>query len=288
MEKVSFPDMHKYTGGKATYDNDFLVALEHEWKTEALNAPYRAEGAAIVLCTSGTATASVNMRELKIEKGSVMLYGRRSIIEFLDISEDLKTHFVFFSGSFVQNTLLDLKSVLPIFKYITENLSELIILSDDEFKVMCQFYELIYSTMDFERASIANDLMAAFMRSLGEIYNRRIGTTPRPKTRQEEYLENFLKEVAINHKKERSVKYYADALHITPKYLSTVIKEVSGKSAASWINDFVIQEAKVLLKYSGKSIQEITYELNFSTQSFFGKYFKRHTDMSPSEYRASE
>ena len=69
------------------------------------------------------------------------------------------------------------------------------------------------------------------------------------------------------------------------KYLSSVVKEVSGKTAARWIDESVILEAKALLKYSGMSIQEIAYHLNFSTQSFFGKYFKQHTGTSPSRYK---
>ena len=71
----------------------------------------------------------------------------------------------------------------------------------------------------------------------------------------------------------------------SPKYLSSVVKEVSGKTAARWIDESVILEAKALLKYSGMSIQEIAYHLNFSTQSFFGKYFKQHTGTSPSRYK---
>ena len=64
-----------------------------------------------------------------------------------------------------------------------------------------------------------------------------------------------------------------------------MVKEVSGKTAARWIDESVILEAKALLKYSGMSIQEIAYHLNFSTQSFFGKYFKQHTGTSPSRYK---
>lgn len=86
-------------------------------------------------------------------------------------------------------------------------------------------------------------------------------------------------------KRERNVSFYARQLNITPKYLSSVVKEVSGKTAARWIDESVILEAKALLKYSGLSIQEIAYQLNFSTQSFFGKYFKQHTGTSPSRYK---
>ena len=84
------------------------------------------------------------------------------------------------------------------------------------------------------------------------------------------------------------MSFYARQLNITPKYLSSVVKEVSGKTAAKWIDESVILEAKSLLKYSGMSIQEIAYCLNFPNQSFFGKYFRSHTGMTPSAYRMSK
>ena len=67
-----------------------------------------------------------------------------------------------------------------------------------------------------------------------------------------------------------------------------MIRNVSGRSAAAWIDEFVILEAKNLLKYSTMSIQEVAYALNFANQSFFGKYFKHHTSMSPSAYKAGK
>ena len=83
---------------------------------------------------------------------------------------------------------------------------------------------------------------------------------------------------------ERNVSFYARQLNITPKYLSSVVKEVSGKTAARWIDESVILEAKAQV-FRHEHIQEIAYHLNFSTQSFFGKYFKQHTGTSPSRYK---
>lgn len=94
--------------------------------------------------------------------------------------------------------------------------------------------------------------------------------------RGEVIFEEFMELVRQYSKQERNVRFYARRLNITPKYLSTVSKDVSGKTAARWIDEAVILEAKSLLRYSGMSIQEIAYHLNFSTQSFFGKYFKQH------------
>lgn len=98
-------------------------------------------------------------------------------------------------------------------------------------------------------------------------------------------MNDFSKEVQLFYRKERKVLYYADRLHLSASYLSTVVKRISGKTAAEWIDDYVVLEAKALLKSTKLTIQQISDELNFPSQSFFGKYFKRITGLSPKEYR---
>ena len=98
-------------------------------------------------------------------------------------------------------------------------------------------------------------------------------------------MRNFLKQVQAFHKQERKVEFYADRLCLSPKYLSQTIKSYSGKTAGEWIDEYVVLEAKVLLRSTNMTIQQIGDELNFPSQSFFGKYFKRLTGMSPKAYR---
>ena len=83
------------------------------------------------------------------------------------------------------------------------------------------------------------------------------------------------------------MSFYADKMFLTAKHLSTVVKEISGKTVGEWIDELVILEAKALLNSSSMNIQEIADRLNFANQSFFGKYFKHYTGMSPKEYRKS-
>ncbi len=101
------------------------------------------------------------------------------------------------------------------------------------------------------------------------------------------YVHEFIQLVHEYHRSERTVAFYADKLFISPKYLSLIIKETLGRSAAEIIDDYVILEAKNLLRFSGKNIQQVSYELNFPNQSSFGKYFKHLTGFSPSEYQRS-
>lgn len=97
----------------------------------------------------------------------------------------------------------------------------------------------------------------------------------------------FLQLLSLHYKEHREVGFYADKLNMTGKYMTTLVKKASGKPALEWIEDYVILEAKAQLSSTVNTIQQIAYDLNFPTQSLFGRYFKRAVGMSPSDYRAS-
>ena len=101
----------------------------------------------------------------------------------------------------------------------------------------------------------------------------------------EDIFAQFIQLVQRNFKRERRVGWYALQMNISPKYLAETIRTVSHKTPNDWINYYVVLEMRVLLKNSTKSIKEITDLLHFPNQSFFGKYFKEHVGMSPSDYR---
>ena len=104
-------------------------------------------------------------------------------------------------------------------------------------------------------------------------------------TRQQEYFRKFIYLLGIHFREQHHLSFYADKIHITPKYLGKLILQISGRKASDWINDYIMSEARTLLRNTGMSIQEITYSLNFPNQSFFGRYFKTHEGISPSEFR---
>ena len=106
-------------------------------------------------------------------------------------------------------------------------------------------------------------------------------------SRKENLVKDFTRLVQKQFKEQRNVQAYAHQLNITAKYLTETVKEITGKTAGDIIDDFVLLEAKVLLDNPALSIAEIADELHFSDQSFFGKYFKRHTSLSPKQYRQS-
>lgn len=103
----------------------------------------------------------------------------------------------------------------------------------------------------------------------------------------EEIFEAFIELLTRNEATERNLAYYADKIGITSNYLSKIVKEYTGRTAIEWIDEYVIFEAKTMIKHTQYTIQEIAYKLKFPSQSFFGKYFKRLTGMSPKQYKLS-
>lgn len=104
-------------------------------------------------------------------------------------------------------------------------------------------------------------------------------------TRAEELFDEFMDLLSENFMRERSVKFYASELSVSPKYLTTVVKQASGKTPTVWINQRVFNEIKHRLLYTPASIKEIAYELHFPNASFFGKFFKARSGMSPLYFR---
>ena len=99
--------------------------------------------------------------------------------------------------------------------------------------------------------------------------------------------DRFIVLVKEHFKSERFLEFYAAHLGVTPKHLSRTVKAQTGTSAAAWIERFLILEAKILLKSTNLTVQQISDSLNFPTQSFFGKYFKKSVGLSPKAYRNS-
>ncbi|MGN0280952.1 MAG: helix-turn-helix domain-containing protein [Prevotella sp.] len=98
-------------------------------------------------------------------------------------------------------------------------------------------------------------------------------------------MRRFMNELKDNYKRERKVGFYAERLNITSGYLSYIIKNVSGKLPKQLIDEFVTKEACAQLKCISRTVQQRSNDLNFPSQSFFGKYFKRVMGCSPLAYK---
>ena len=274
-------------------DNDYILLDSFNELVDTLfQKPCRIEAYTGACIKSGSAKIRINLEEIEVTAGMMILIDPGKFVQIIE-TNNIEAKAFLVSEKFFQEMHIDIKSLMPLYAqclygiYLMLNVDESLLL-ESYFTLFSPFEkshqdiflkEAMYKVGSALAFSLASILSKQKNLQLTEISN---------KSRAEKIYLNFMDLITKFHKKERMISFYADKLAITPKYLTTIVKQVSHKSAAEWIDEFVILEAKNLIKYSDMSIQEISYELNFPTQSFFGKYFKHHTGTTPGSYRKQE
>ena len=204
-----------------------------------------------------------------------------------------KAHLIIINPTLLRRVNIDTKRLTPLLLQFSAH--PCLKLTPSESCMLRGFISMIDSELRLPETEFTNGIIggmiSALIYKIGAILRNYLSEHPQERpvmNRTEEYFRRFTALLGEHYMHERSVGFYARQLCITPKYLTTMIRQVSGKSASEWIDTYVIMEAKTLLKYSHMSVQEIAYYLNFPNQSFFGSYFKRNTGMSPSQYKAAQ
>lgn len=240
----------------------------------------------IILCTGGRKELQINFADYTLTPGSLAFIYPNSMWRPLATSSDFEAHYFSIQGTSAKewNAFIDLDTVFSLSSYIAKHPHTQ--LSLDETQVMTQYLNLLKSRYEANaQAIIIRFILSAFTLELNRIFTAREKSDRSKISRQEDILWKFLTLLKQYHKEERTVNFYADKMCISPKHLSSVIKQMSHKTAHEIIADIVTMTAKRLLKTTTMSIQEISDELNFANQSFFGKFFKQNTGQSPSAYR---
>ena len=253
--------------------------------------PIRFDELYIGLREKGKARFSINLKEFEANTHDLVICSPGDLVQ-VTLSGDVHlVQSMVISSHFLKEMYISLNSFMPFFASQKDH--PVFHMTDGEMEELKSYFLLIKETVggdDYFRSDITKRLLAAYLYKLGSILYRHRpelqAEAAKPLKREEILFKEFIRLVSEHHRKERRVDFYAELLFLSPKHFSTVIKKVSGKTAGQWIDEYVVLEAKTLLKYSAMSIQEVAYYMNFPNPSFFGKYFKQHTGMSPSEYKA--
>ncbi|WP_308501336.1 helix-turn-helix domain-containing protein [uncultured Alistipes sp.] len=266
--------------------------LENESAMKLFRFPTRINALGVLFCSKGSISISSDLEHHVINPRSMFVCPPGSIVQ-IESEQDAAVHFIFCEEEFVNRVHLDQKQLLHLFMEVRT--TPCLQLDDSEWSSINHTLEEIFTEGRSGREDLFSaEIMYSLFRALAYRISRVIDD--RMKTRKETpslprhtaYFNAFIEELSHNYMQERSVGFYADRLHLTPKYLTTLLRTTTGRTATQWIDDYVVLEAKNLLKYSSMNIQEVAYYLHFPNQSFFGKYFKQHTGMTPSAYRASK
>ena len=287
--KEFFPDSPRVSYGEDFYVMDIRLSEE----TQPLGHPCRFDGYMLLYCVKGRIRLNVNLSEYCIEEGMIFMNVPGNIIrvnEILDVSKDeVRYVCVAMSKDFLQGMQLDANKIFNEGMSMMENPS--VRLSQKEIEMVKCGLEVITRIVNsdalYKKEALLSTLSSMFYLLMGVWRKREESQESTQTNRSKIIFDQFIKLVSEYHTQYRNVGFYADKLCLTPKYLSKLIKNATGRSAPDWIDQYVILEAKNLLKYSGVTIKEIVYRLNFPNQSVFYKFFKARTGMTPTEYRNS-
>lgn len=269
------------------------IAANSASEMEIFRFPSRLNALIIGVGIEGETSLTSNLQEFRLKKDSLFIFSPKHILQ-VQSNNRFKAHLIVIAPDFLKRINIDTKRMMPLFlQFGSLPCMELTQAESQSLRSFISMVEqeLKGSETDFS-SEIIGGLIAATIYKVGDILTHYLTEHPEVDSpihnRAEEYFRQFTELLGEHYKHERSVGFYARQLCITPKYLTTLIKRISGKSVSEWIDNYVILEAKTLLKYSNMSVQEIAYYLNFPNQSFFGSYFKRNAGMSPSQYKAKK
>ena len=250
----------------------------------------RFDGHTMIICVKGTMRVTIDLDTVEVPPMSLIFVAPERVFKPISWEgESLDAYVLFLSNKFVYALNIDLNAINT---NIFTSAKSVLHLEQDRMDLIIRYFELLHGSASAKghyTRLITRSLFSAaayqIMAFSEESINSDDASSPPSHNRKLAYVKTFLRLVRMNHRSERAIGFYADKMFISPKYLSLVIKEATGRSAAEWIDQYVIQEAKNLLRYSGKNVQQIAYELNFTTQSSFGKYFKNLTGLSPTQFQ---
>ena len=263
--------------------DDFALATYNRIENPcAPSEPYKIPRSIIGICLAGQCSFKLNLKRYEVKSPAILTLMPGQIIENIEYSPDFEGHAIVLSKRFIdmlnipmwqqQYIALYDKPINRIFSDYTQQVSLFLVMLRSAASDVENPYRL---------QVIENLIRALFYGGISKFHKMESDSV----SYKNSIIERYIELVQTHYREERIIGFYADKLCITPKYLSKLVKEYTGRSAGEWIENYVILEARAMLQSSDMTIQQIASSLNFPNQSFFGKYFKRATGLSPKQYR---
>lgn len=281
---MQLPSPDLFFENKQNSENDFLVSLQH--KSLPIDfSPCRMNICLVCVCLSGKAEIEIDLRSYHFAQNDIIVLFPGQILACNEKSSDFTLAYFSFSNHLIDEILFRLPSTFIGFlkEYVKYHLPEA-----EKDSMLAEYFAVLNikfcDTGNVCRSEIILNLLHNFYLDL---YNKVIAINklhPRQRKRKEEVQEEFF-QLINKYPAKREVAFYAGELCITPKYLSIITKECVGASAKELIDRYAITELKLQLKSSSIPLKEIAAQLNYPCEAFLCKYFKKHTGMTPSNYR---
>ncbi|OUJ75994.1 AraC family transcriptional regulator [Hymenobacter crusticola] len=249
-----------------------------------LHLPYRGDYYKISLCLRGTAELKANQETYVVAPNCLILATPDVLKQWGHITDDYETLSVFFTKDFItaNNAATD---KLRFFVAPPTYVLQLSAAQAANIASSFRFLQQKYNTPNAQRDNILKNIINSLLYEIGELYDQQPAAPPTRQFRSQLLTSAFRQLVQAHCVSVRSVKFYAAALCISPKYLTELVKEATGRTASDWIAEAVVVEAKALLQNQAVTIYQVAASLHFADQFAFSRFFKKTTGLSPTAYR---
>ncbi|MGN0036232.1 MAG: helix-turn-helix domain-containing protein [Bacteroidaceae bacterium] len=269
-------------------DDDIAICRIGEQPEQDQVRPIRTNNILLLIGMTGQVRVRINSDEITLQAGEILFCRPFSIIDHVEQTPDFRAYV------FCLNTH-SLRGIIPAGRDTMERIfflsrCQLLRLSEPMLRLRDCYLQLIHTRLQMPNQAYLHEVVGTLTQAI--VYELIAGIERSTPTLSDNQLKQgdilfgkFIRMLANQDVPPRSVDYYGKALCVTPKYLSTVCKALSGKTASQWISECVMLQIKYYLRYTELSIKEISERMEFPNLSFFGKYVKAHLGMSPKEYR---
>lgn len=243
LKKLDIPMTKNLVGSVNCINDDFIVMNDIKQLGIEKDYPVRLGVLAISLCLYGELTVEINMIEHHISTGSLVITLPEDILQHKETSDDVKGLFIIVSQQFIEGAFPQIEEMLPLFLHIQKH--PCLNLSVQECIRIQSFYNFFIQHLkdnSFYKNKIVRSILQSLIYYIAGIINL---DKDNKRERKDELFTRFVQLIIKNYKKNRKLDFYADKLFITPKYLSDVIKKISGRSAHDWIDQYILLEAKI-------------------------------------------
>lgn len=253
----------------------------------------------IVICTEGHAVATINGRKYEIQKNDMVLFVQPDLLLSAMVSTDFRCNIAGISMQKIQEIIHGDGRLVEYYFFFNQH--PVIHLAEDEVDIFERYKALSRPKKDIKfKKEVTNGILQAMLYEVLSFCAVRfqdykeqhmVSILGNPvaledsNSHEKDIAKRFLTLLVEDDGNHRSVQHFADQLCITPKYLSTIVKSVTGRSPSAWIQEKTIDKICKLLTTTAISCKEIAFQMDFCNSSSFGKYVKHNLGCSPQEYR---
>lgn len=267
---------------------DNIIICEASEFPHFLMQPFYSDYVGIVICHQGMFRFCVDGASFVASMGESVFLSPGILLQVQETSPDFRFTLLFYRVEQIRHMLGN--TVVSMRLYSTLYPSACTVAHTGYEEMLSSYARMLLKLEQKEEPDIYSQheqklLLMAVTYRLCSIFSSTFKTAGKEMERKVEVFESLVKLIEEHFMRERSVAFYADQLCITPKYLSVIVKSVCGKTVQQLLFKAIIRRSIYLMKNTNKTIQQIASDLSFPNASAFGTFFKKHTGLSPKNYR---